>query len=130
MTTTRSIIKGDQVVFTLGAIDYTADIASVTITSAENKDASTFAAPYYDYTLKLVGPQMEGTGNLYELLWDEANQGTIVAFTVKASSTGETVTGQARIPWNNPDFGGDERVSAWKQTFTFEVIGKPTRAVI
>lgn len=124
MTTARTVLRGDSVTFTLDGSEYTADISAVTITSAANKDASTFAAPAFDYTMKLTGLQSDDSNSLYQLFSDPTNLGRVVTFVVKTSATGSTANGSARIPWNLPDWGGDQN-AVWKQSFTLDVIGTP-----
>lgn len=122
--TARNVLRGDSVTFTLDGTDYTADIQTATITSAANKDASTFAAPAFDYTMKLNGLQSDDSGSMYQLFVTPANLGKVVAFTIQTATGGTTASGSVRIPWNLPDWGGDAN-SVWKQSFTLDIIGTP-----
>lgn len=120
----RTVLRGDSVTFKLDGTEYTADIQAVTISSAANKDASTFAAPAFDYTMKLTGIQSDDSGSMYQLFATPANLGKVVTFTVQSSLAGTTASGSVRIPWNLPDWGGDAH-AVWKQSYTLDIIGTP-----
>lgn len=123
----RTLIRGDQVVLTLGAVPYTMDAKSVLITSEADDDGTTFAGRAFKYTMQITGVQTDDANALYDLLWD--SRGDIVAFSVKSSATGRAVTGSVRMPDQVPDWGGDA-FATWNFDTELEIIGEPVRAAV
>lgn len=123
-----TILKGDNVVFTLDSVDYTCHAKSITVSSEENGDATTFCGRKYDYTMSISGLQSDDEDSLFTLFWD--NAGDTVNFTMKTNGTaGRTFTGQVRLPYNKPDFGGDA-FSTWGFDVEMELIGEPVRSAL
>lgn len=123
-----TILKGDNITFTLDSVDYKCHAKSITVTSTENADATTFCGKAYDYTMTISGLQSDDEDSLFTLFWD--NGGDVVDFALGTNGTvGRTFTGQVRLPDNKPDFGGDA-FSTWGFDVTMDLVDEPVRSAL
>lgn len=123
-----TILKGDNVTFSLDGVDFMCSAKSITVTSAENTDATTFCGRKYDYTMTISGLQSDDEDGLFGLFWD--NSGDVVDWELGTNGTvGRTFSGKVRLPHNKPDFGGDA-FATWGFDVTMDVIGEPVRSAL
>lgn len=126
---TRNRIKGNNIVFKLGAVDYNIDATSV-VFSHEEADTVTFGDGGYEWKCAITAVQATEAASLHSFFW--TNSGTSVNFVFAPngnavpSVTQPHYTGSIQLPNKKPDVGGDAN-STWTFDMELDVVGDLTK---